>query len=168
MEQRRLNLNKNIFIIVPLSFVLIVLTLNVFAKEKDKTTTIYGVWIEVKKHKVAVIIEDCENQLCGHIYWLKKPFSATGKRKLDVNNPDHSLRGRPQCGLTILSGFSKSKKSNLWRGGKIYDPKSGKTYKSNIRISKDGLLKVRGYIGISLFGRTVKWQRPEKELTPCD
>lgn len=127
-----------------------------------------GLWIEAKKHKVAVWVEECQEQLCGRIYWLKKPLSADGKPKLDAENPNVSLRSRPQCGLKILTGFSPTKNINVWRGGKIYYPKSGKTYKSNIQISKDGSLKIRGYVGISLFGKTLKWERPKEKLVPCN
>ena len=127
-----------------------------------------GLWIEAKKHKIAVWVEECQAQLCGRIYWLKKPLAKNGKPKLDNKNPNAALRTRPQCGLQILSGFSPSKKTNVWQNGKIYNPKSGKTYQSNIYVAKDGTLKIRGYIGISLFGKTLKWHRPKQKLSPCN
>jgi len=127
-----------------------------------------GLWIEAKKHKIAVWVEKCQAQLCGRIYWLKKPLSKAGKPKLDAKNPDASLRDRPQCGLQILTGFSPTKKANVYSGGEIYNPKSGKTYKSKIYIAKDGTLKIRGYVGIPLFGKSVKWERPRENILPCD
>jgi uncharacterized protein (DUF2147 family) len=127
-----------------------------------------GLWVEAKKHKIAVWVEECQAQLCGRIYWLKKPLSKNGKPKLDAKNPNVALRSRPQCGLQILSGFSPTKKSNVWKGGEIYNPKSGKTYQSNIQIAKDGTLKIRGYVGISLFGKTLRWERAKEKLKPCD
>ena len=61
-------------------------------------------------------------------------------------------------GLTILEGFSYQEE-NLWSGGTIYDPNSGKTYKCKLSLNDDGTLKVRGYVGVSLFGRTEVWKR---------
>jgi len=60
-------------------------------------------------------------------------------------------------GLEILKNF-KYKGTNEWTGGRIYDPKNGKTYSCNMRLEGD-TLKVRGYIGISVLGRTTVWTR---------
>jgi uncharacterized protein (DUF2147 family) len=64
-------------------------------------------------------------------------------------------------GLVILTGMKQSPKDPLfWSGGQIVDPESGKTYKCNITLSPDGKsLKIRGYIGISLIGRTQTWNK---------
>jgi uncharacterized protein (DUF2147 family) len=62
------------------------------------------------------------------------------------------LRRRPLEGLVILSGFAD--KGDDWRG-KIYDPKSGKTYKSILKRESDGTLKVQGCI--AFFCRTQRW-----------
>jgi uncharacterized protein (DUF2147 family) len=127
-----------------------------------------GLWVEAKKHKIAVWVEECQGQLCGRIYWLKKPLTKNGTPKLDDKNPKVALRTRHQCGLQILSGFSPSKKANVWHNGEIYNPKSGKTYHSEIYLAKNETLKIRGYIGIPLFGKTLEWQRPRQKLIPCD
>ncbi len=129
-------------------------------------TDIHGLWIESKKKKLAVWIEDCGRTLCGRIYWMKNPLDHQGHPKLDTHNPDKKLRNRTHCGLKIFSGFVKDK-FNSWEKGIIYNPKNGSTYRSKMHLSKDGILKVRGYIGLSLFGKTLKWKRPEKQLLPC-
>lgn len=66
----------------------------------------------------------------------------------DRNNPDPALRTRSLTGLVILSysGFSGG---NKWTGGKIYDPSNGKTYSCNLQLKTNGVLEVRGYIGVS-------------------
>ena len=46
-----------------------------------------------------------------------------------------------------------------WAGGMIYDPNSGNTYKGTMRLVDRNTLKLRGYIGISLFGRSDTWTR---------
>ncbi len=63
-------------------------------------------------------------------------------------------------GMTILKGFKRD--GEKWGGGTILDPRSGYIYRSELRLADGGkTLLVRGYIGISLLGRTVRWQRDE-------
>lgn len=86
----------------------------------------------------------------GKLYWIK---DATKK---DVKNPDEKLQSRNIQGLEILTNFSK--KGNEYVDGKIYDPKEGKTYKCIMKLKGD-TLEVRGYVGISLIGRTAVFYR---------
>ena len=130
---------------------------------------IRGLWVdhrEADQRKVAVWIDDCDGLLCGHIYWLKKPLSAGGQPKRDRHNPDAALRDRPLCGLTILSGFRRVE-DGAWSGGRIYNANDGRTFSSTIRLEPDGSLKVRGYVGITLFGKTVNWVHPKEALVRC-
>ena len=76
----------------------------------------------------------------------------------DVNNPEESMRNRPLIGLEILSGF-KYAGNGRWTGGTIYDPDNGKTYRCKLRLVDRDTLEVRGYIGVSLIGRTEVWKR---------
>lgn len=63
-------------------------------------------------------------------------------------------------GMTILKGFKRD--GDEWDGGTILDPRSGNVYSSELRLDDAGnKLFVRGYIGISLIGRTTIWQRDE-------
>ena len=80
--------------------------------------------------------------------------------RFDDLNPDPALRDRPLLGLTIMSGFIYEG-DGRWTGGRIYDPNSGKTYRATIRQVNANKLKLRGYIGISLFGRTDTWTRDD-------
>jgi uncharacterized protein (DUF2147 family) len=63
-------------------------------------------------------------------------------------------------GITILQGFHYAGEQ-VWQGGTIYDPNSGKTYKSTITLVDRNTLKVRGFVGVSLFGRSHTWTRDE-------
>ena len=81
--------------------------------------------------------------------------------RFDELNPDPALRDRPLLGLTIMSGFTYDG-DGRWTGGRIYDPNSGKTYRGTIRQVNANKLKLRGYIGISLFGRTDTWTRDDQ------
>lgn len=82
--------------------------------------------------------------------------------RLDEHNPDPALRQRPLRGLTILTGFDLADDGS-WREGRIYDPNSGKTYRGTITPVDANTLKLRGYVGISLFGRTDTWRRYASE-----
>ena len=57
-----------------------------------------------------------------------------------------------------MSGFTK-KTDTRWENGTIYDPKTGNTYSSNLELDGPEKIKVRGFIGISLIGRTDIWTR---------
>jgi uncharacterized protein (DUF2147 family) len=130
---------------------------------------IHGLWInnkDVGKQKFAVMIEDCGNKLCGRLYWLKKPLSASGLPKRDKHNPNEALRDRPLCGLQILTGFQYAGDST-WNAGEIYNPDDGLTFSSTMKLAPEGSLKIRGYVGISLFGKTLEWVRPTEEIARC-
>jgi len=81
--------------------------------------------------------------------------------RLDDKNPDPELRGRVLDGVTIMKGF-KYDGDDHWSGGTIYDPNSGNTYKGKLTLIETNTLKLRGYIGISLFGRADTWTRTSK------
>ena len=76
----------------------------------------------------------------------------------DEKNPDPSLRDRPLTGLELFTGFSYDG-DGRWSGGTIYDPNSGKTYRCIITWVDSGTLKVRGYVGVPMLGRTETWTR---------
>ncbi|MGC5742945.1 DUF2147 domain-containing protein [Chryseobacterium sp. NFX27] len=65
-------------------------------------------------------------------------------------------KGKPILGLEIIRGLKKE--GDEFTGGTITDPKSGKTYKCTITKSGDKL-NVRGYMGVSVFGRTQVWDK---------
>jgi uncharacterized protein (DUF2147 family) len=123
---------------------------------KAQTDKIEGLWYnDVKTAKVA-ITKGSNGKYNGKIVWLKEPLEK-GKPKVDENNPDVNLKKRPLLGLQILSGFDKDE-DNKYINGSIYDPKNGKTYSCKMTY-KGKTLDIRGYIGISLLGRTTVWER---------
>ena len=82
------------------------------------------------------------------------------EREFDDRNPDPSLRTRRLDGLTIMTGFQYHG-DGRWSGGTVYDPNSGKTYKCTVKQLDANTLKIRGFIGISLFGRSETWTRDD-------
>jgi uncharacterized protein (DUF2147 family) len=97
------------------------------------------------------------NLLCGAMVWLKHGLDAAGKPALDHANPDPALRARPLVGLPFITGFAREAQGR-WSGGRIYDPDSGKTYRSKMRINDDGTLKLEGCVLILCQAQT--WKRP--------
>lgn len=116
---------------------------------------ILGIWYnEEKDAKIKIYKENGE--FFGKIVWHKTGEEISA---YDDNNPDPELRKRKKVGLVILTDFEFD--DGQWDNGEIYDPKSGKTYSCMIKLQKDGSIHVRGYIGISLLGRTTQWTKAE-------
>ncbi|GMQ28187.1 DUF2147 domain-containing protein [Algoriphagus confluentis] len=133
-------------------FLLFVTTLTLHAQNAD---AILGVWNNTEKDGRIEIYKE-NGKYFGRISWLKEP-TENGKPKLDKNNADKSLRDQPILGLKILKGFVYD--DGTWEDGTIYDPKNGKTYSCVMNLKSPDVLEVRGYIGVSMFGRTVEWTR---------
>jgi uncharacterized protein (DUF2147 family) len=101
----------------------------------------------------------CADKICGKIVWLKVPRyidvndGPVGAIKVDRKSSDPALRNRPILGLQVMKGLT-AKGGNRWDNGVCYDPESGRSYKCKMRLSSPGRLELRGYIGISLIGRT--------------
>jgi uncharacterized protein (DUF2147 family) len=111
----------------------------------DPISGIY--WSPKKDAKIEIYQQG--GKYFGKSIWIETP-------KKDVKNPNVSLRNRDLLGIDILSGFSFHNGS--YSDGKIYDPESGKTYDCTMTLNGKEL-KARGYIGISLFGRTETFER---------
>ena len=71
-----------------------------------------------------------------------------------------SRRNQPVIGMTILWGLTKQ--GDEYQGGEILDPESGKVYRARMKLIEGGKkLEVRGFLGVSLFGRSQTWLREE-------
>lgn len=122
---------------------------------------IVGVWKNGEGTGLIQIYKKGEKYF-GKVVWLKVANNPDGTPRTDVNNPDEKLRTRPLKGLENLRDFSY-KADNKWEGGNIYEPKSGNDYSCEIKLVDDNTLEVRGFIGVSLFGRTDVWKRQVKK-----
>jgi uncharacterized protein (DUF2147 family) len=110
------------------------------------------------------IFED-QGRLSAKIVALREPRTPEGEEKTDIHNPDPSKRNRPILGLMFMSGFTR-KSDTRWENGACYDPKSGNTYSCFMELEGPEKIKVHGYIGISLLGRTVFWTRVPNNERP--
>jgi len=108
-----------------------------------------GRWLTVQG-KAIVEIAPCGAQLCGRIARVLKP--RPGGPAVDSNNPDQRLRTRPIEGIQILTGFTAD--GDRWKG-RIYDPESGRTYRSELTRT-GGTLKVKGCL-VGPLCRTQEW-----------
>jgi uncharacterized protein (DUF2147 family) len=86
--------------------------------------------------------------------------SRPGNRtnEIDKYNPIPELRHQPIIGLKVLRDLKSTGEGTL-RGGAVYDPDSGSTYRAQAHLEDPDTLVVRGYVGIPLFGRTATLKR---------
>ncbi|MBD8389612.1 DUF2147 domain-containing protein [Dysgonomonas sp. BGC7] len=105
--------------------------------------------------KSIVEITEKDGKVYGKIIEILNPEKKNDKC---TNCPDQD-KDKPLNGLTIIKGLKKDGKD--YSDGKILDPVSGKLYKCTISLDGKDKLKVRGYVGISAFGRTQTWNRVE-------
>lgn len=155
--------NKNIVIGLLTTLIIGWFMKSAIADDKD----VLGYWLTEKKGAVIELYKCAEDtELCGRIAWLKKPYGKDGKLKTDTGNPDPSLRNRPRCGIAVVTGLKPTAKQ-VWKGGRVYDPKSGNRYSARIRLKDKNRLNVRVYLGIPIIGITENWSRPEDIDVAC-
>lgn len=134
-----------------LTLVLVIITHLIYAQKSDD---IKGVWLSENKDGKVEVYEQ-NGKYFGKLIWLKNEFEKDGKTlRTDVNNPNESLRKQPLKGLVILKNLTFE--DGYWVGGEIYDTKSGKTYSCKAKL-EDKKLILRGFVGVSLFGRSTTW-----------
>jgi uncharacterized protein (DUF2147 family) len=122
-------------------------------------TAIEGRWLTQEKDgwiRIMLVGDSLEGRIAG------APPGSPSEREFDDRNPDPALRTRKLDGLTIMSGFEYDG-DGRWKNGTVYDPNSGKTYRCTLTLIDPGTLKIRGYIGVSLFGRSETWTRDEPD-----
>jgi len=125
---------------------------------------ILGVWNNEEKDAKIEIFK-CEGKYCGKIIFAKEPNYPAGSKegtpgtpRLDHNNPDSAKRSAPIIGLLIMNDFFFAGEG-VWKGGTVYDPKVGKTYRGKMTLVSMDTLVLRGFVGIPLFGRSSTWTR---------
>ncbi|MBN2683505.1 MAG: DUF2147 domain-containing protein, partial [Bacteroidales bacterium] len=96
-----------------------------------------------------------ENKYYGKIIWVNEKERG----KLDSKNPVEKLRTRPIEGIVFMKGFVFEEKTQTWKGGKVYDPESGNVYSGTLKLVDKDNMDLRGYVGVTLLGRTEEWTR---------
>jgi len=108
---------------------------------------------ETGEAKSIVEITESGGKIYGKVVEILNPAKKNAKCK-DCSGED---KDKPILGLTIIKGLKKS--GNEYADGKILDPNKGKLYKCTVKLDGSDKLDVRGYVGISLIGRTQTWSR---------
>jgi len=117
---------------------------------------IIGKWLTQDKDAYVELYQQ-KGKFYGKIVWIKEPNNKNGKPKIDDKNPNQALRNTPILGLIFLKDFVYNAEDKEWADGSIYDPKSGKTYKSTVWLEDNNTLNVRGYLGF-IYSTSV-WTR---------
>ncbi|MFM7327755.1 MAG: DUF2147 domain-containing protein [Bacteroidota bacterium] len=136
---------------------LVMYTIHPTLAQSAEADGILGVW-ESGSGKARVKIDKMSDKYVGRIVWLREPLNEEGKPKVDKNNPDEKLRNTPLLGYRMLRDFIYAG-DKRWEDGTIYDPENGSTYSCEINMTDQNTLDVRGFIGVSMFGRTDVWKR---------
>ena len=144
--------------IVPMLLVLVAGVLTAFVQQNPEADRLMGVW-EPSNGRARVKIEKIGAKYYGKIVWIKEPIDpVTKKPKTDKNNPDPDLQKVPLMGYRMLKDFTY-KGNDEWADGTIYDALNGSTYSCVIKMTNENTLNIRGYIGVSVLGRTDVWKR---------
>lgn len=127
------------------------------AVQAQDSEAIVGTWFNTEKDAIVTISRQGD-EFVGKITWLKEPM-RNGEPTRDEKNESKELQQRPILGLEVLTGLRY--KNGSWKGGTIYDPKTGNTYSCELKLLSENALKVTGYVGFSWIGRTVEWTKSE-------
>ncbi|MEM7668498.1 MAG: DUF2147 domain-containing protein [Pseudomonadota bacterium] len=125
----------------------------------------YGLWL-TENQRAIIEIAPCQGRTCGRIVWMANPYETDGTPKRDVNNPDTGLRDRPLCGLTLIGDLIPDTAGESLTGF-VYNPRNGKKYGALVSSLSDDMLEMRGFVGLSIFGKSQTWKRVMDRRNGC-
>lgn len=136
---------------------LITLLFCIAAMNSMQSQSVVGKWktIDDETGKAKSIVEIYEKS--GKLYGKVLDILEVENRNRICSNCSEEDKDKPILGMVIIKGLTKE--ANQYTNGKILDPKNGKHYQCYITLESKDKLKVRGFIGIALFGRTQYWYR---------
>lgn len=139
--------------------IILTCSLIVFSVMAAMAQDVTGKWktIDDDTGKAKSIVEIYEQN--GKIFGKVVEIVDPSKRDATCVDCPGDAKGKPILDLVILKGLKKDGKE--YNGGTIMDPNNGKVYKCYIELEDANKLKVRGYIGFALLGRTQYWTRVE-------
>ena len=142
---------KNIILI------LLFLVISIFAFAQTNADLV-GQWYNAKDDIVVTLFEDRE-MVSGKVTWMKFPNDENGNPKIDLLNPDESLRDRSRIGMLMMYNLTHIA-GNIWDNGSLYIAEKGKIYSGMMKLKNQNTLNIRGYIGFSFFERySSTWTR---------
>jgi uncharacterized protein (DUF2147 family) len=135
------------------------LVMMLFASPSPAASDLAGRW-RVEKRDAIIQVERIGDAFVGHVVWAKDRDGIRGEERLDTKNPRPELRSRKVLGLTMLTGVSTTPRADGWHtGGRIYNPKTGKSYPVKVRLESPDRLRLR--VGGSVVGQTTFWTRTD-------
>lgn len=141
-----------------LAIVLLVTTLNINAQ--NNPDAILGKWESTEKNLVVEVYKQ-GNAFKAKIIWFHDVDDTITpvEQRLDIKNPDKTLRSRKIIGLDVLSGLVYDVKQKRWEKGRIYDSSSGRTWDATVWLADANNMNVRGYYLVRWFGKTLNFVR---------
>lgn len=132
----------------------IVLSLLLFLSISSYSQSAIGIWKNIEKEEVQSHIEiyQSDNKLYAKVIELFPNSQVTHCKKCKGDNKGASLKDLLLFRDMILD-------NHKWVDGKILDPRSGKEYACHIELENANTLKIRGYVGNPIFGKTFYWHR---------
>ncbi|MCG1039235.1 MULTISPECIES: DUF2147 domain-containing protein [Burkholderiaceae] len=121
-----------------------------------------GVWQTIDDHTgqpkaLVQIAQEADSTLAGKIV---KGLATNDQPDCRCTACTDARKDQLMLGMTIIDGMKQD--GDSWKGGHILDPENGKVYKCKMHVEDNGQkLVVRGYIGVSLIGRSQTWNRQQ-------
>jgi uncharacterized protein (DUF2147 family) len=116
-----------------------------------------GTWESEEKNLLIQIARE-GGHFVGTMTYYQCATETIMRTRVDIENPDPRLVGRKLLGLKLVEKLSYQG-NNVWGGGKIYDPNSGKTYDARVQLTNSNTLVVRGYWKFRWLGRSMVFNR---------
>lgn len=137
----------------------LMLLVSIVSFAQQPADKIIGQWESVDGEvKLKFDIFKQDGKYFGKLLWASNMYEADGKTpKKDFNNPDKSLQDRSRKGIINVTNLKYD--DGEYSGGKLYNPSDGDTYSLNAKMKSANELHFRGYLGISLLGKTMKFKR---------
>jgi uncharacterized protein (DUF2147 family) len=127
---------------------------------QNKQDAILGKWESAQKNLIVEVYKQ-DNAFKAKILWFYDEDDTITPidERLDIKNPNKSLRSQKIIGLNVLSGLVYNAKQNRWVNGKIYDSSSGKTWDATVWLTDADTLNVRGFYIFRFLGKTLTFTR---------
>ena len=126
---------------------------------RNNPDAIVGKWLALPKKNLMVEVFREGKEYKARVAWFNDRDDPSKPMKLrtDEKNPDPALRSRKLLGLEVLNNMKYNSATNRWESGNIYDAKSGRTWSSSAKLTKDGTLHVRGFWHFEFIGKNLNF-----------
>ena len=143
-----------------LAVILIAIALASPSFSQSNAEKICGTYLVIEKSEVSKVkvTRTSNGNFEGKIVWMKNPYFEDGSPKTDIKNPDPNKRNTPADKIVLLHNFKYNASDDEW-SGEIYNPVEGDMYKAYAKFESPKKLKVRGYVGLPIFGRSMYWTK---------